>query len=198
MRKLLYVPIVAIVVWIAAAPAEAQRRRVIVRNPVPDGGMVAVGASIGATIPSDRFFENGLEATGTIEGYLTPRVSVRGQVGAAWWDIIGVSRADMMKPLFLDGNVVYTVEGGEWHPYVTAGIGMYHYKFTGDRGDDSDTDIGVNVGGGVEYFLSRHTTLTGEVLYHHVGQVQTAGLNFAEGSFWSIRMGVKAYLWRLQ
>jgi len=65
-----------------AAPAFAQRR-------APAPGMVGIGASFGADIPSDPALDKGIDIAGTLEGYLTSRVSVRAQVGAAWWDIVG-------------------------------------------------------------------------------------------------------------
>src|SRR4051794_32372324 len=59
------------------SPALAQRH-------VPDTGMAAVGASVGAALPTESNLENGLELAANLEGYLTPRVSIRGQVGTAW------------------------------------------------------------------------------------------------------------------
>jgi hypothetical protein len=65
--------IILLFTFMLAGPtsALAQRR-------VPDTGMVAVGASIGAALPEERALENGLELVGNVEGYLTPRLSIRG------------------------------------------------------------------------------------------------------------------------
>jgi len=183
----------AVALCLAAAPAEAQRRTTA---SVPETGELAAGASIGASLPTDQFFGNGVEVAGNIEGYLTRRISVRGQVGMTWWEIGDLRGADDMKPMFVTANLVYNWEGGQWHPYATAGIGVYRFRFEGDRGDDSDTNGGFNFGGGVEYFIDRRTTITGEVLYHAVGDVRTSGLAFAEGSFWSLMGGLKAYFGR--
>lgn len=174
-------------VLLAATPALAQRH-------VPDTGMWAVGGSVGATVPRDASLQNGLEVAGNIEGYLTPRVSVRGQVGAAWWDITGRGFTGTIKPIFFDGNVVYNWEGGVWHPYVTAGIGAYRFhsdinpSLSGD-----DTKMGVNLGGGIEYFFTRHATLTGELLFHKVDGFASPVATFGDGSFWSFAMGAKKY-----
>ena len=73
-------------------PALAQRR-------VPNTGMGAIGASIGAALPTETNLENGLELAGNLEGYLTPRVSIRGQVGTAWLDFTG--GAATARPLFV-------------------------------------------------------------------------------------------------
>jgi hypothetical protein len=174
----------------AATPASAQRR-------VPDTGMFGVGASIGATVPTDDSFKNGPEVAGNIEAYLTPRVSLRGQVGVAWWDITGRGFTGSVKPLRVDGNVVYNWEGGVWHPYLTAGAGLYRFNsaITGAR-DGSDTKAGADLGGGIEYFFTRHATITGEFLYHKVGGFASPATTFADGSFWSFAIGAKAYVGR--
>jgi hypothetical protein len=174
----------------AAEPALAQRR-------VPDAGMWAVGGSIGATVPADDSFQNGPELAGNIEGYLTPRVSVRAQVGAAWWDITGRGFTGSVKPFLVDGNLVYNWEGGAWHPYVTAGVGMYRFNssINGAPGS-SDTKAGLDLGGGIEYFFTRHATMTGELLYHKVGGFNSPVTIFTDGSFWSFAVGGKAYFGR--
>jgi hypothetical protein len=153
--------------------------------------MLAVGASVGADIPSDASLDKGLDIAGTIEGYLTSRVSIRGQVGAAWWDVVGRGFSGTVKPFYADGNVVYNWEGGVLHPYVTAGIGMYRFRL--DSLDGSDTKAGFNVGGGFEYFFTPRATFTGEALYHKVDSFATPRGTFGDGSFWRIAMGMKAY-----
>ena len=180
---------------ISVAPASAQRRTRprVTSSRVPAAGMVAVGASVGADIPSDPNLDKGLDTAGTIEGYLTPRVSIRGQVAAAWWDIVGRGFTGTVKPLYFDGNIVYNWEGGAVHPYVTAGIGAYRFRSeTGGR-EGSDTKAGFNIGGGFEYFFARRSTFTGEVLYHKVDSFSTPLGSFGDGSFWRIAMGMKTY-----
>ena len=120
---------------------------------LPDTGMVGVGASVGVDIPSAAALDKGLDLAVNIEGYLTPRVSVRGQLGGAWWDIVGQRFTGTVKPLYVDGNIVYNWEGGAVHPYVTAGIGMYRFRFEQAGLEGSDTKAGFNVGGGVEVLL---------------------------------------------
>lgn len=171
----------------AAQQARAQR-------PVPDTGMVAIGGSIGASVPTDPSFQNGLELAGTIEEYLTPRVSVRGQVGYASWDITGRGFTGTVHPLLFDGNLVYNWEGGIWHPYVTAGIGAYHFGSDINPSlSGGDTKVGVDLGGGIEYFFTRHATITGELLYHKVGAFMSPVTVFNDGSFWSFALGAKKY-----
>lgn len=185
MNRLIFACFFAIV--LSATPALAQRR-------VPDAGMLAVGGSIGASVPRDASLQNGLDVAGTIEGYLTPRVSVRGQIGAAWWDITGRNFTGTVKPLYFDGNLVYNWEGGVWHPYVTAGVGAYRFHSDINPSlEGSDTKVGVNLGGGIEYFFTRHATITGELLYHKVDSFSSPVTIFNDGSFWSFAMGAKKY-----
>jgi Outer membrane protein beta-barrel domain len=190
MRPLPFVVTFAFAVVFAATQASAQRR-------VPDAGMWAAGASIGAAVPHDDSLQNGLEVAGALEGYVTPRVSVRVQVGGSWWDITGRGFTGTVKPLFFDGNIVYNWEGGVWHPYVTAGIGAYRYRTDLNPNlEGSDTKAGVNLGGGFEYFFTRDATFTGELLYHKVGAFASPVTTFDSGSFWSFAIGVKGYFGR--
>ena len=156
--------------------------------------MWGIGISGGATGPADASLDRGFELAGNVERYLTPRVSIRGQLGAAWWDITGRHFGGTITPAFVTGNAVYNWEGGVVHPYVTGGIGLYrfHASETGTQ-DQTDTKAGVNVGGGVEYFFTRTTTMTGELLYHKVGAFNTPLATFNDGSFWRFGVGAKMY-----
>ena len=182
-----------IILALGVTPAVAQRRQ------VPDRGMFGIGGSIGAAVPTDDRGETGFLVAGNIEGDLTPRLSIRGQVGTTWEDLYpGQPFSGTINPLWIVGNVVYNWEGGKWHPYVTGGAGMYRYGYDERSAtasfEGSDTGFGVNVGGGVEYFLRLHTTLTGEVLYHHVGEVVTALVPFDPARTWTFAIGIKRYL----
>jgi hypothetical protein len=200
MKRLSLFLIVTCVIVSVGAPAEAQRPRATttVRTrtaSMPDAGMIGIGAAISpTTATSSDFLGNGIAIAGNVEGYVTPRVSIRGQVGTAWWDIEGLSYAGTLQPLFFLGNVVYNWEAGVVHPYVTGGGGMYRYGFTEAGVSGSDTEAGIDFGGGVEYFFLPDATLTGELLTHRVGRVPTnrATAGF-KGSWWSFTLGVKKY-----
>jgi len=138
--------------------------------------------------------ENGLELAGNIEGYLTPRMSIRGQLGTAWLDVTG--RGVSVRPLFFDGNIVYNWEGGQWHPYVTGGVGFYRYHVERGSAEADDKNAGFDLGGGFEYFFRRRATITGELLYHNVGDVMTRLAAYPDGSFWTFAIGGKAYFGR--
>ena len=179
---------VGVVMAIGVTPAAAQQR-------VPDAGMWAVGASAGASGPADASLQRGFEGAGNIEGYMTPRVSIRGQVGATSWDVVGRNFSGTITPIFADANLVYNWEGGVVHPYVTGGVGIYHYHGSESATQDrSDTKPGVDVGGGLEYFFTRHTTITGELLYHKVGAFASPLATFNDGSFWRFGVGAKVYM----
>jgi hypothetical protein len=186
-------PLPLIVAIVVAIPCTAAAQRGA--GPVPDQGMTGVGISIGGSLPSDAGLMNGFEIAGNIETYLSPRVSLRGQVAWTKWDIVGRGFKGSVKPLVFDGNVVYNWEGGAWHPYVTAGIGLYHYAFDIDglASDAHDNKFGANLGGGIEGFLTRHTTFTGEVLYHAVQTPAIGPVGAFESRFWSLRGGFKHY-----
>jgi hypothetical protein len=162
---------------------------------VPDEGMTAVGVSIGGSLASDASLSNGLEIAGNIETYLSPRVSLRGQVAWTTWDIVGRGFTGSVRPLVFDGNVVYNWEGGAWHPYATAGLGLYHYAFDIDGlpSGSHDNKFGADIGGGIEGFLTLHTTFTGEILYHAVQTPAVGPIGAFESRFWSVRAGVKHY-----
>ena len=156
--------------------------------------MVAIGGSIGASVPTDASFKNGLEIAGTVEDYLTPRVSIRGQVAGTWWDITGRGFTGTTKPVIFDGNVVYNWERGAIHPYVTGGVGLYHYGFDFAPVTGSANKAGVDLGGGVEFFATRRVTFTFEGLYHAVSSPVQSPLASFESRFWTFSVGLKKYL----
>lgn len=185
--KLIGLVVCGCLIGFGVSPAAAQRR-------TPATGMWAVGGSIGPTTPSDASLNNGVDLVGNAEYYVTPRVSVRGQLGGARWDVIGRGFNGRINPLYLDGNVVYNWEGGVIHPFVTGGLGMYRFGSSlGATPNTTDTHLGLNGGGGVEYFLTRRTAATAELLYHKVDAFTSPLTTFNDGSFWSISFGAKVY-----
>jgi hypothetical protein len=193
-RALTVVAVFGLSLLVGLPRAEAQRRR---QAPAPQRtpaeGMWAVGGSVGVAAPTDASLSNGFDLAGNVEGYLTSRVSVRGQLSGAWWDVVGRGFSGTISPFVFDGNLVYNWEGGKWHPYVTGGVGAYRYGSHIDGGTDGgDTKFGGDFGGGVEYFFTRRSTITGEGLYHAVGAFNSPAATF-DGSFWTFRAGLKHY-----
>ena len=174
------------------ATQAAAQRRAPARAPATD--MWAVGGSIGVSVPTDPSLDSGFEIAGNIERYITPRVSVRGQIGTAWWDIVGRHFTGTVNPVFVTGNMVYNWEHGKWHPFATGGIGFYKFRSEENLAPDgSDTKFGANLGGGIEYFYTRRSTITGEGLYHAVGGFNTPLAAIPEGSSWTFTVGLKHY-----
>ena len=191
MHKILIGIAASAILSIGAGSAMAQQRR---PAQVPATGMWAVGGSVGASAPSDAALQNGIDLTGNLERFFTPRFSLRGQIGASWWDIQGHSFPGTVTPFFADLNAVYNWEGGAIHPYVTGGIGVYHFSASEAASiSGSDTKPGFDFGGGLDYFLNRRTTMGGELTYHHVDGFVSPLATFGEGSFWRFGFGLKRY-----
>jgi opacity protein-like surface antigen len=97
-------------------------------------------------------------------------------------------------------NGVHNWERGAWHPYATAGVGLYRFRLSNDffdddafDGENSDTKFGVNLGGGMEYFFTRRDTLTGEIQYHLVPGDADTFLADYDTNYWSFSFGYKRY-----
>jgi len=153
--------------------------------------MVAIGFTVGASVPRDAFLDNGIDLGAQVEGYLTPRVSVRGRVSGAWFAVNGGHNT--VQPLAFEGNVVHNWERGAWHPYATGGIGLYHYRFDESSITSSDSKFGVNFGGGVEYFFTRHDTLLAEALVRVIPGHATSLNTIYDTGYWTFMMGYKKY-----
>ena len=190
-----FVPALAGAALVAALadPAAAQTRRASQPSPVPDRDMFAIGLSIGVAFPNEDFLENGWVLTAGGEYYFTPRLSMRGQLSGAWLEIFGHSFDGTVKPLAITGNLVHNWERGKWHPYATGGFGLYHYRFEESDLDSSDTKAGLNLGAGVEYFFTRHDTLTGELLVHIVPGDLDSALSEYKSGYWTLAFGYKKY-----
>ena len=156
----------------------------------PHKGSVAAGFDVGAFVPTDSAFDSSLVLNALYEYYLTPRVSLRTEFG--WADpSFKRESGDSLRQLPLRLDVNYNWEGGKWHPFVGAGVGAYFLQ-TKDNGEsfgDSETNAGFNLGGGVEYFLTRDLTLKGEGRYHLINDTRS-GL---DPSGFAITAGVKKY-----
>jgi hypothetical protein len=155
----------------------------------PAGSSLALGADVGVVLP-DEEFENAVTVDGFGEFYVTPRVGIRTMLA---WASPGVENRteDHFRELKLLFNVVYNWEGGKIHPFVTAGAGAYFVRLKReDRGDpDGETRGGINLGGGLEYFIDGRTSVKGEarwdVVSHPPGQPDATGL--------SLTIGLKRY-----
>ena len=181
-RRLAFVILISFI----ATPVLAQTR-------VPDRNMGAIGLWGGVAMPSDEVLDNGWFMGVTGEGYLTPRFSIRGQIAGAWFDVNGGGLDGKVSPMQITGNGVYNFERGKWHPYATAGIGWYRYRF--GEGDDRATDskVGANLGGGVEYFFTRRDTIAGEITFHIIPDFAESPIFDYKSKYWTLAAGYKRY-----
>lgn len=152
---------------------------------VPHEESTALGFDVGAFMPRSELLDGAGLMSVNYDYYVTPRVSLRSSFG--WtnpeFDASGPDSLRQM-PLRLDMN--YNWEGGAWHPFVGAGLGAYFMQFrnNGQTIGDSETKLGVNLGGGLEYFFNRTVALKGEGRYHAVQKargVQPSGLALTAG-----------------
>lgn len=96
------------------------------------------------------------------------------------------------EDIYLTGGLIYRLTRGNIVPYLMANLGIYHYRkddvsaATGPVIDGTQVspfdsvefhdgnDFGMNIGGGIEYFLTRSMSLSVEVLAHKVfGEVDS-------------------------
>lgn len=155
----------------------------------PRDGQLAAGGDIGAFFPDDEF-ENSLTVDAIGEYYITPRFSGRAMLA---WTSPGATgfTEDHYRQVRLVFNGVYNWERGVWHPYATAGAGFYFVRLLreGRPDPEGETRGGLNVGGGVEYFLNNRTTVKGELRWDVVSD--PPGLPDATGV--SLTFGMKRY-----
>jgi hypothetical protein len=155
--------------------------------------MVGVGFGISAAIPNDDAVSKGPRLVLGAERYLTSRISIRGTLSGAWLDVDGRPFPATMRPMSAVATAVYNWEGGAFHPYVSGGAGWYHYRFTENDLDSSDSKVGLNLGGGAEWFFTRRDTFTGDVQYHVVPDRVNSRLSSYEPTFWTATFGYKRY-----
>jgi hypothetical protein len=155
----------------------------------PAAGGAAAGIDLGVLFPDDAF-ENAVTVDGFGEYYFTPRVAARVMLA---WANPGVANftEDHFRQTKLLFNAVYNWEGGKIHPFVTGGAGAYFVRLKRENRADpeGETRGGINLGGGIDYFLDRMTTIKGEVRWDVVSN--PPGLPDATGM--SVTIGVKRY-----
>jgi opacity protein-like surface antigen len=178
MRRLIIASLVCGFCVTAPVLATAQGR-------VPHKESTALGFDVGALMPrSDLLGSAGLMSV-NYDYYVTPRVSLRGSFGWANQEF-DTSGPDSLRQMPLRLDVNYNWEGGEWHPFVGAGLGAYFMQFrdNGQTIGDTETKLGLNLGGGVEYFFNRAVAFKGEGRYHAIPKVrgiQPSGLAITAG-----------------
>ena len=165
-----------------AASAAAQGR-------VPGTDSGAIGGEVGVLLPRSEALSSGAVLEGFYEYYFTPRTSVRVGLG---WARLSYDRddEDSLRTLRVPADIVYNWEGGQVHPFVGAGLGVYFVQpnENGESAGDSETKLGATILGCVEFFTGRTVAVKGEARYHLLGDafgVNPGGL--------AATIGIKTY-----
>lgn len=127
---------------------------------------VGVGVSAGLSMPTGDFgdaFKSGYSVNGLV-GVTMPMspVGFRGEVGYNSWDgKSGVANGVTASSLSGTANVVLQVPGMiVAKPYVIGGLGYHRMKIdAGGLGNDSQSKLGWNVGGGLNFGLGTLSTM---------------------------------------
>lgn len=173
-----------LVFCLTATPASAQER-------VPDSGMGAITLSLGGSFPFEEFLDNGWFMAVSGEAYLTPRISIKGQLGGAWHNVNVIGLDDEVAPMHITGSLIHNWERGKWHPYAGAGVGLYRYRF--GENEEADNKFGVNLGGGIEYFFTRRDVIQGDITFHIVpGEAESRFWDY-NAKYWTLSAGYKRY-----
>ena len=170
-------------VCLVALPASALAQR------VPHTDSAAIGGDVGIFIPRQDGMKWGPALEGFYEYYFTPRTSLR--LGLGWANApFDREDDDSIRTLRVPIDVVYNVEGGQVHPFLGAGLGIYFLqpRDNGESSGDSETKLGATIFGGAEFFTGRTLSMKGEARYHIVGE--TFGLE--QGGL-TVTIGVKTY-----
>ena len=171
---------------VAAAPAQAQN--------AADARAVRFGVQAGLSMPTGDFGDGanmGFLVGGTLD--LRPAalpVYFRADLAYQRWGLDdeafgGLDVDGNASQISLAGNVVFPFPTeGMARPYVLGGLGIYRStisaEFLGEEQDESETDLGFQLGGGVQFRLSGFDTYI-EARYHDV----------ADASFIPIVFGLK-------
>lgn len=134
--------------------------------------LVAFGGSGGASFPTGRLGDGG-KAGYSLAGHLYLRPSAlrnlqfRGDVSFDRWDLTGETEGvdEEARVLGFVANALYefpAANGSRVRPYLIGGVGAYRQKVSATFGslsaDTEETNVGVQVGGGVSFALSGFTT----------------------------------------
>jgi opacity protein-like surface antigen len=135
----------------------------------PNQGQFAGGFDVGLFFPADDQFDSAAIWGGLLEGYVTRRVGIRGSLFVTSPEFER-GNDENARQIRLGGDVIYNWEGGRMHPFFGAGMAAHFLQFMDDGEDvgDSETELGFDVLGGLEYFLDRSWTVKGELRYQWV------------------------------
>jgi hypothetical protein len=130
-----------ILVLLAAPSANAQEDE--------DIGFFGYGVRMGASINPDQFTVGGYVKLGKLTQMFHLRPSVDLGFGGDVFTLIGNA----------DAQIDFVDVRGLYKPFVGGGLGIMYYDVQGDQpsfADDTDTEIGLNIYGGVERAFSSY------------------------------------------
>lgn len=181
MRLRYLVPLFMLVTVSLPATAEAQTRE-------PHALSLALGGDVGFFVP-DEEFHTGFTPAVYGEFYLLPRISVR--LLAAWSRNEFIDQQDLFLEQFRESlNVVWNWDADLWHPFVTGGVSAHTVRVYRDDVLNSgwSSEIGYNLGVGVEYFARPKLSIKAEGTYYMVSEDLPK-----ESSGFALSIGFKRY-----
>lgn len=163
--------------------------RAAAQSQQPLAGAVAAGAAVGFMV-ADEEFHVGFTPEAFAEFYISPRLSVRATGGWSRNKFFG-QRDRYLEQYRGSANVVYNWEADEWHPFVTAGVGLHAVRTWREDVEDSGwfREPGLNVGAGVEYFARTSVSVRAEGTYYWVRRGDLPEESFG----WVLSLGLKKY-----
>lgn len=136
-----------------------------------DAKKISFGVMGGLSLPMGNLgdaYDSGYNLTGSIHAPLGEKLRLRGDVG---YESFGAKGSNSLvganfNVLSFTGNLVLPLgqeaSAGGIRPYVIGGLGFYRTSFEVDvlnvSRSESNTDLGITLGGGVEFKLSGFTT----------------------------------------
>lgn len=142
---------------------------------LPEKDHAAVGGQLGLFAPFASEYKLGFSGSVSLDYYLSSRLGVRATAAYAQSGTSLSGDPNTSNAYFL-GQGVYNFDLGDIHPYGALGFGVYRVD---PGGGGSTGRVGLNLGGGVEYFVGRRTAVTGELLFHFLASVQERKASFA-------------------
>lgn len=158
--------VITLALGLMAGTAQAQST-----TPAP----VTFGAALGLSMPmgdAGDVLSTGFHLEGMVGFHPNMPVEFRGEL---MYHRFGVSGADgNTSALGIIPNVIYPfTTQSSLHPYLIGGLGLYHLSSSFGGGE---TDVGINVGGGLRFPLKNsHASLFAEARFH---DVFTSGSSF--------------------
>jgi len=170
-----------LVLALVPALALAQSRTI----PAPREGDMAVSGNLGFARPfADDFDDFEPLLSGSFEYHTSDRISWRGTLGFTEFDGEIDGRENEAELVFVNANIVHNWENGYLHPFVTGGVGIYDEDTSGPDLPGGDVEIGLNAGGGLDWFFESHWAIKFEGLLHGVSGDEP-------DSFFSATVGAK-------